>query len=53
MALVAAIIAAEKTLPWRHLPVATAVVLAGLGVLVLLAPGSLPGLTLPMGDPMS
>jgi predicted metal-binding membrane protein len=53
MALVAAIIAAEKTLPWRHLPVATAVLLAGLGVLVLLAPGSLPGLTLPMGEPMS
>jgi len=53
MALVAAIIAAEKTLPWRHLPVATAVLLAGLGVLVLLAPGTLPGLTLPMGHPMS
>jgi predicted metal-binding membrane protein len=53
MALVAAIIAAEKTLPWRHLPVATAMVLAGLAVLVLLAPESLPGLTLPMGDPMA
>jgi predicted metal-binding membrane protein len=52
MALVAAIIAAEKTLPWRHLPVATALLLAGLGVLVLLAPGSLPGLTLPTGDSM-
>jgi predicted metal-binding membrane protein len=52
MALVAAIIAAEKTLPWRHLPVATAVLLAGLGLLVLLAPGSLLGLTMPPGDPM-
>jgi predicted metal-binding membrane protein len=52
MALVAAIIAAEKTLPWRHLPVATALLLAGLGALVLLAPGSLPGLTLPTGNPM-
>jgi predicted metal-binding membrane protein len=52
MALVAAIIAAEKTLPWRHLPIATAVLLAGLGILVLLAPESLPGLTVPPGDPM-
>ena len=52
MALVAAIIAAEKTLPWRHLPIATAVLLAGLGVLVLLAPESLPGLTVPPGAPM-
>jgi predicted metal-binding membrane protein len=52
MALVAAIIAAEKALSWRRLPVATAVLLAGLGLVVLLAPESLPGLTIPTGDPM-
>ena len=47
MALVAAVIAAEKTIPWRHLPIATAALLAGLGVLVLVAPDLLPGLTVP------
>jgi predicted metal-binding membrane protein len=47
MALVAAIIAAEKTIPWRRLPVATAVLLAVLGVVVLVAPHALPGLTVP------
>jgi predicted metal-binding membrane protein len=52
MALVAAIIAVEKTVAWRHLPLATAVLLAGLGLVVLLAPESLPGLTIPTGDPM-
>jgi predicted metal-binding membrane protein len=53
MALVAAVIAAEKTLPWRHLPVATAALLLGLGVLVLVAPASLPGLTIPSAGPMA
>jgi predicted metal-binding membrane protein len=49
MALVAAIIAAEKTLPWRHLPLATAALLLALGAFLLLAPDALPGLTVP-GD---
>jgi predicted metal-binding membrane protein len=52
MALVAAIIAAEKTIPWRHLPIATAALLLALGLVVLLAPDALPGLTIPAGDAM-
>ena len=52
MAMVAAIIAAEKTLPWRHLPIVTAAVLLGMGMVVLLAPDALPGLTVPTGGPM-
>ena len=41
-------IAAEKTLPWRR-PVtyATALVLVALALLLVLVPGSLPGLTIP------
>jgi predicted metal-binding membrane protein len=50
MALVAAFIALEKTLPWQRIATrATAAVLVVLGVLVLVAPTSIPGLTVP-GD---
>jgi predicted metal-binding membrane protein len=50
MAFVAALIAAEKTLPWRR-PVtyATALLLALLAILVVAAPGSVPGLHVPGG----
>ena len=52
MAVVAGIIALEKTLPWgRGVTYATAGVLLVLGVLLLAAPGMLPGLTIP-GAPM-
>jgi predicted metal-binding membrane protein len=48
MAVVAAIIAAEKLLPWRRVGTyGTALVLLALGVLVLVAPDAVPGLTLP------
>ena len=50
MAFVAALIALEKTLPWRRTATwGTAVILVGLGVWLLAAPGSLPGLTVPGG----
>jgi predicted metal-binding membrane protein len=50
MAFVAALIAAEKTLPWgRPVTYATAVILIGLGVLVAAAPEAIPGFTVP-GD---
>ena len=53
MALVAAIIAVEKTLPWRRgLTYATAALLLGLGLVLLVSPGALPGLTIPIGDTM-
>jgi predicted metal-binding membrane protein len=50
MAFVAALIALEKTLPWRA-PAkwATAAILLGLGVLLLAAPDAVPGLTVPGG----
>jgi hypothetical protein len=53
MAVVAGLIAFEKTIPWR--PVAsygTAAVLLALGVLVLTAPGAVPGLATPRDAPM-
>jgi predicted metal-binding membrane protein len=53
MALVAGVVAVEKTTPWR--PVATygtAVVLVALGVLMLVSPQVIPGLTVPSGHPM-
>ncbi len=51
MAIVAGIIAVEKTVPWRRgMAYATAGLLLALGVLVLLAPDSLPGLTVPSDD---
>jgi predicted metal-binding membrane protein len=53
MAVVAALIAFEKTLPWRR-PATwpTAGILCTLGVLVLVAPDAVPALTLP-GDHMA
>ena len=54
MAVVAVLIALEKTLPWRRTATySTAIVLLLLGVLVLAAPEALPGLTVPAPDPMS
>ena len=48
MALVAALIAFEKTIPWRHVAsYGTAGVLAALGVLLLVAPSAMPFLTMP------
>jgi predicted metal-binding membrane protein len=48
MAFVAALIAIEKLLPWRRVATyGTAAVLLVLGVLLLAAPGSTPGLTTP------
>jgi predicted metal-binding membrane protein len=48
MAVVAGLIAVEKTLPWRWIVTyGTAAVLLGLGVLVLAAPQALPALTIP------
>jgi predicted metal-binding membrane protein len=50
MAFIAALIAAEKTLPWgRAVTYATAAILLLLGVLLVAAPEAIPGLTLP-GD---
>jgi predicted metal-binding membrane protein len=54
MALVAGIIAVEKTLPVRRdLTYATAGLLLVLGLLLLVAPSTLPGLTIPSGQRMS
>jgi predicted metal-binding membrane protein len=48
MAVVATLVAAEKLLPWRRVgPWSAASLLAALGVLVLLAPHLVPGLTIP------
>jgi predicted metal-binding membrane protein len=48
MALIATVVAAEKLVPWRRAAThAAAVFLAVLGVLLLLAPQALPGLTIP------
>ena len=48
MAVVAALIAAEKTLPWRRTATfGTALVLLALGVLVIVAPDAIPGLATP------
>jgi predicted metal-binding membrane protein len=53
MAVVAGLIAFEKTVPWRRLAsYGTAAVLLALGLLVLTAPHSLPGLTTPGDAPM-
>jgi predicted metal-binding membrane protein len=52
MALVAALIALEKTLPWgRAVTYATAVLLVGLGVVLIAAPDAVPGLTIPGAMP--
>jgi hypothetical protein len=48
MAFVAALIALEKTLPWgRAVTYGTAAVLLVLGILLVAAPESIPGLTIP------
>lgn len=48
MAFVAALIALEKTLPWRRtVTYATSALLLALGIALLAAPGEVPGLTLP------
>ena len=54
MAFVAALIALEKTLPWRRVATwGTAAILAVLAVGVLAAPGSVPALTIPAGAPQA
>jgi hypothetical protein len=54
MAFVAALIAAEKLLPWRRVAAyGTAALLLALGVLMLAAPGRTPGLTIPTHGSMS
>jgi predicted metal-binding membrane protein len=53
MAAVAGLIAVEKTLKWRRVAShGTAAILLGLGLLVLIAPASIPGLTTPSRTPM-
>jgi predicted metal-binding membrane protein len=53
MALVAALIAIEKTVPWRRAATyTTAAVLLTLGVLLLTAPDAIPALTIPTSTPM-
>lgn len=54
MAFVAALVAIEKTLPWRRTVgfIAAAALLA-LGLLILVAPDALPGLSVPNGADMS
>jgi predicted metal-binding membrane protein len=53
MAVVAGLIALEKTLPWRRTAtIATTTVLIALGVTMLVAPDVLPGLTVPGQHPM-
>jgi predicted metal-binding membrane protein len=52
MALVAALIAAEKMFPWRRVATyGTAAILCALGILLIAAPDIVPGLTIP-GDEM-
>jgi predicted metal-binding membrane protein len=54
MAVIAGFIAVEKTLPWRRIATyGVATVLALLGVLLLLSPSAIPGLTIPNGGSMS
>jgi predicted metal-binding membrane protein len=53
MAVVAALIAVEKTLPWRRVATyGTVGILLVLGVLLLVAPGAIPALTTPGSNPM-
>ena len=48
MALVAGLVAAQKTIPWRRVGTyGTATILLVLGLLMLIDPGVLPGLTIP------
>jgi predicted metal-binding membrane protein len=54
MAIVAGFIAVEKTLPWRRVATyGTAVVLLALGLLLLVSPGVVPGLTIPTSGMMT
>jgi predicted metal-binding membrane protein len=54
MAVVAALIAVEKTVPWRRASrYGTALLLATVGLLLLVAPDSIPGLTVPGSGPMA
>jgi predicted metal-binding membrane protein len=54
MAILAGLIAVEKTLPWRRVATyGAATVLVVLGALLLLSPGTIPGLTIPDGASMS
>jgi predicted metal-binding membrane protein len=54
MAFVAALIAVEKTLPWRRIVTrGTAAILLLLGVLLIAAPDVIPGFTLPGNDSMN
>ncbi|GAC1603710.1 MAG: DUF2182 domain-containing protein [Acidimicrobiales bacterium] len=54
MAVVAGLIAIEKTLPWRRLATyGTATILLALGVMFLAAPSAVPGLTIPHSDRMT
>jgi predicted metal-binding membrane protein len=54
MAVVAGVIALEKTLAWRRMAAyATAALLLSLGVLMFTAPSAIPGLTTPAHDPMA
>jgi predicted metal-binding membrane protein len=53
MAFVAGLIAVEKTVPWRRVATyGTAALLLALGVLLLAAPGAVPGLSIPDSGPM-
>ena len=54
MAVVAGLIAIEKTLRWQRVATyGTAVMLLVLGALLLAVPHAVPGLTIPAGNPMS
>jgi hypothetical protein len=54
MAVIAGLIAIEKTLPWRRVAACgTTAVLLALGSLLLAAPHAVPGLTIPGSGPMS
>jgi predicted metal-binding membrane protein len=54
MAFVAALIAAEKILPWRRsVTYGTAAILLALGIALLVAPDAIPGLTTPGGHTMT
>jgi predicted metal-binding membrane protein len=54
MAVVAGLIAIEKTLPWRRIATyGTAVALLGLAVLLFAVPDAVPGLTIPKGETMA
>lgn len=53
MAIVAGLIAVEKTVPWRRVAThGTAAIVFGLGLLVLIAPAAIPGLNTPNHAPM-